>query len=247
MRSPQKRSATSRSEVAWLNWTDAATPSSAKRGTSSGASSCACSIRGRRPSGRQSSRVASNASSASRLARSPIAWTASGNPARGACADQLVELLAARDLDPGAVEHPRGLRAERAVHERLQVAEPQQRAAEAAADVRASRARPPSRPEATARRAGTARPRPRSRCQKPERADPAVLVVHRGDAAGGGELEPGAHRLDVLVVGDLDRRRRGSASTTPRAGRRSARRARRARRRRPAPAGRRSRARARPS
>ncbi len=50
--------------------------------TSSGARHCACSIRCRSPSGAQISRVASNASSASRFARSPIACTATGQPAR---------------------------------------------------------------------------------------------------------------------------------------------------------------------
>src|SRR5439155_10623607 len=45
----------------------------------------------------------------------------------GAFANDLGELLAARDLHAAAVEHPRGLRAERAVHEDLQVPDPQQR------------------------------------------------------------------------------------------------------------------------
>ena len=77
-RPSQSRSARSRSDGAWLNWTDAATPSWAKRGTSASSSSCACSIRGRSPRGCQASRVASNASRAARLAPSPIACTATG-------------------------------------------------------------------------------------------------------------------------------------------------------------------------
>jgi hypothetical protein len=58
-------------------WIDAVTPSAAKRGMSSGCRHCACSMRGRIACG-----TAANASSASRLARSPIAWTATGTPAR---------------------------------------------------------------------------------------------------------------------------------------------------------------------
>ena len=58
-------------------WIEAVTPSSAKRGMSSGCRHWACSIRGRIASG-----TAANASSASRLARSPIACTATGTPAR---------------------------------------------------------------------------------------------------------------------------------------------------------------------
>ena len=37
-----------------------------------------------------------------------------------------------------------------------------------------------------------------------QRAEPAVLVVHRGHAAGSRELDACAHRVDVLVVGRLD-------------------------------------------
>ena len=84
-RSAQKRSARSRSEGACENCTEQATPSAAKRPTSSGARHCACSIRCRRPSGCHSSRVASNASSASRFARSPIACTRD-RPARAGAA-----------------------------------------------------------------------------------------------------------------------------------------------------------------
>ena len=49
---------------------------------SSGARSCACSIRCRSPRGAHASRVASNASSAFRFARSPIACTATGRHLR---------------------------------------------------------------------------------------------------------------------------------------------------------------------
>ena len=83
--SGQKRSARSRSDGAWENCTEQATPSSAKRGRSAGSTHCACSIRGRSPRGAHSSFVAANASSASRFARVPIACTATGQPARAAC------------------------------------------------------------------------------------------------------------------------------------------------------------------
>ena len=121
----------------------------------------------------------------------------------GPGANQLLEPLPARDLDPRAVEHSRRLRAEGAVHERLQVAEPHEPPTEAAADVHVpelvgllGRKR---LPDAQAERAFRFETLPEA-----QRAEPAVLVVHCGDAAGGGELDPGAHRLDVLVVGDLD-------------------------------------------
>ena len=39
---------------------------------------------------------------------------------------------------------------------------------------------------------------------EPQRAQPAVLVVDRGDAAGVRELDRPPHRLRVLVVGRLD-------------------------------------------
>ena len=129
----QKASARSRSEGACENCTEHATPSSAKRPTSSGASSCACSIRWRSPSGPQRSRVCSNASSASRFARSPIASHATGNLAAAPRRTISASCVAARDLHAAPVEHPRGLRAERPVHEHLQVAELQVGAAEARA------------------------------------------------------------------------------------------------------------------
>ena len=37
-----------------------------------------------------------------------------------------------------------------------------------------------------------------------ERAEPAVLVVDGGDPARRGDLQPGAHRLDVDVVGNAE-------------------------------------------
>ena len=44
----------------------------------------------------------------------------------GRAAHDLGELAAARDADARAVEHPGGARAKRAVHERLQVADPEE-------------------------------------------------------------------------------------------------------------------------
>ena len=56
-------------------------------------------------------------------------------PRRGAAADDLRELFLARDLHAAAVEHARCLRAERPVHERLQVADAHEVVAEAAREV----------------------------------------------------------------------------------------------------------------
>ena len=124
-----------------------------------------------------------------------------GKPGRRACADDLGELLAARDPNARAVEHQRRLRAERPVHECLQVADPQQRAPEARRDPeRRERADLIGRnrlPHAQRQRA-----RPLEALPQPERAEPAVLVVHRGHATRRGELQPGPHRVDVDVVGD---------------------------------------------
>ena len=75
-------------------------------GTSSGARHCACSIRWRSPRGCHTSRVALE-----RVERVAVRAVAdrvhADRPARlGALAHDLLELLAARDLDARAVEHP---------------------------------------------------------------------------------------------------------------------------------------------
>ena len=98
-------------------------------------------------------------------------------PARlGAVAHDLLELLARRDHDAAAVGHPGGLRAERPVHERLQVAEPEEgRAGAAAQPDLAQVAEPLGRcrlPDAERQRALLLEPLP-----EPDRAEPAVLVV----------------------------------------------------------------------
>ena len=74
-----------------------------------------------------------------RVAVRPVSDGVHGDrPARlGAAEDDLLELLAARDLDTGSVEHEGRLGAERPVHERLQVAE----AEEVVADSRRQRKR----------------------------------------------------------------------------------------------------------
>ena len=120
--------------------------------------------------------------------------------ALGGAPDDLLELLAARDLDARPVGHQRGLRAQRAVHEALQVADPEVLVAEAGAErergrriellVR-DRAPHPQRQVAL-----VAQP-----LEDPRRAEPAVLVVDRADAAGIGQLEPDPRRLDPLVLG----------------------------------------------
>ena len=58
----------------------------------------------------------------------------------GAAADDVREVSAARDLDAGPVEHPRGPRAESAVHEHLQAADAEDIVAEAG--YQADRGRP---------------------------------------------------------------------------------------------------------
>src|SRR6185312_5621315 len=113
-------------------------------------------------------------------------------------AHDLRELRAARDADAAVVEHPRRLRAERAVHERLQVAEPQHRRARAAADADLAQVRDvlPRRrlPDTERQLRLLLQPLPEA-----DRADPAVLVVVRDDAALVRELHADAHRLDVIV------------------------------------------------
>ena len=120
------------------------------------------------------SRVSSKASSASRFARSPIACTATGSPAAAPRADDLRELVAARDLHARAVEHPRRLRAERPVHERLQVADAEEVVAEAASGCRARRASVEllvreRLPDAERQRASLARAAARSRARRASR------------------------------------------------------------------------------
>src|SRR5207244_9753079 len=119
-----------------------------------------------------------------RLAVGEVAYRVHGDgEARGgAAADDLDQLLAARDLDAGAVQHAGRLRPERSVHESLQVADANELVSEAASDVERGELfdllRRQRLPHAQVKRAFVAQPLPDA-----ERAEPAVLVVHRGDAA----------------------------------------------------------------
>ncbi len=145
--------------------------------------------------------MASNASSASRFARSPIACTPTGQPALRRPANDLRELLAARDPDAGAVEHPRGLGAERPVHEHLQVAEPEEVVAEAGADTE----RVELRQLLVRERLPDPKGQPSAVPQALEdlgRPDPAVLVVHGRDAPAVRELHAGTRDVQPLVLGD---------------------------------------------
>ena len=97
-----------------------------------------------------------------------------GEPGPRGAAHDLGELVAARDLDAGAVQQARGARAERPVHEDLDVAEPQQVVAEPAAQAERldrvellvrerlpyaqRRARPPPGAPATTGRCRSSRP-----------------------------------------------------------------------------------------
>ena len=125
----------------------------------------------------------------------------------GAGADDLRELLAARDLHAAAVEHPRGLRAERPVHEHLQVADAQHlRADPAAQRERASDGERLVRnrlPHAQREAAVLVEPLPEA-----GRAEPAVLVVDAGDAAR-------VRELDAARASRRDTRRRESPYSGP--------------------------------
>ena len=151
-------------------------------------------------------------------------------PGPRSAADDVGELLAARDPDAGAVEHPRGLRSERAVHEDLEVPDPEAIVTDA-------------RPEPERLELGEPLVRDRlphaqrqalallDALEDARRTQPAVLVVDRADSPAGSDAQtprvwprptrpparcPSAH---------------GSARPLLRAGRRSARPPRRARRR----------------
>jgi hypothetical protein len=107
------------------------------------------------------------------------------------------------DLDAAAVEHPRGLRAQRPVHEGLQVADAEHRVAEAAAQPEASQLLDPvgreRLPDAQRQRTDS-----RERVPVAERADPAVLVVDGRNSPRRCDFAPLAHRVDVLVGRDVD-------------------------------------------
>ena len=117
----------------------------------------------------------------------------------GAFEDDLGELLAARDHDPRAVEHPRGLRAERPVHERLQVADTQEVVADPGVDperVELGKAFVRDRPPHAQREALALV----DALEDPRRAEPAVLVVDRDDAAARCDPKPLTRSVDELVL-----------------------------------------------
>src|SRR5262249_31406723 len=97
--------------------------------------------------------------------------------------NDVLELLAARDLNPRPVQHARGLRAERPVHESLQVAGAQPAVAEARTEVdRLERVESLVRerlPDAEVEDALLAQP-----LEEMQVAEPPVLVVNGRDASG---------------------------------------------------------------
>ena len=113
--------------------------------------------------------------------------------------NDLDELLLARDLDTGAVEHARRLRAERSVHERLQVPDADEVVAEAAADAQVGElAHLFSRqglPDAQVEVSFFAETLPDG-----ERAEPTVLVVDGGHPSGDRDVDSFARRVEQLVL-----------------------------------------------
>ena len=121
----------------------------------------------------------------------------------GRAPDDVLELLPARDPDAGAVEHQRRLRAERPVHERLQVAEPE----EVVAEPRPERERGELGKAVGGERLPDAEGQPVALVDATEDrggAEPAVLVVNRGDAAGVRDPDALPGRVDELVLADGD-------------------------------------------
>src|SRR5439155_27382318 len=96
---------------------------------------------------------------------------------------------------------PRALRAQRPVHEALEVADPQERAAEPGTE--------PDGGGGVERVVGDRLPHPERQLPtllelppEPQGAEPTVLVVDACDAAGVRDLHARAHRVEVRVVGD---------------------------------------------
>ena len=190
----------SRSEGAWLNWTDAATPSAAKRPTSSGARSCACSIRWRRPRGSPLVPGCLEGVEGAPVGEVADRVHGHGEAGPGAPGDDVDELLVADDLDPRAVEEEGCPRAERPVQEGLDVADAQEVVPEPRGD---ADLREPvdvvvgeRLPDAQGERILAAQA-----LEDAQRPEPAVLVVDRGDAARVRDPDPLAAGLDHLVLG----------------------------------------------
>ncbi len=161
----------------------------------------------------------------------------------GGAADDLLELLRGRDRHARAVEQGSRLRAERPVHEHLQVADAEEVVPGAASHPDPEEVVEPlvrdGLPHAHVQAVELAEP-----AEDPQRADAAVLVVDRADPSRVREADTLARRRDPLVVADRDEPRRGTPTRPPRAARPSACRPGRVRRRRPRPRRRRPRARA---
>ena len=147
--------------------------------------------------------------------------------------------------DAAPVEHPRGLRPERPVHERLQVAEPQVVVADPRAQPELRELGRPGRRQRLPHPQRSARP-PRG-CRPKIAGAPSqpslswIAPTPRAFASLSPSRVAATHSSSETVTCRLAE----AATRTPRAGRPSARLARRARRRRRAPRGRRPRARAR--
>src|SRR4051794_9969189 len=164
--------------------------------------------------GREALRVLDPLTQAPRLPRLPRAIErVEGGPIRGIAdrvhadgptrlrrlAHDLLEFLTGRDHNAAAVVHPGRLRAERPVHERLQVAEAEEGGAGAAAEPdsaeMAQLVRGRRLPDAERQAALRVEPLP-----EPDRTQPAVLVVQGRDPPRRRDPHALAHRLDVLVV-----------------------------------------------
>src|SRR2546421_720410 len=135
-----------------------------------------------------------------------------GKPKLGGAHDQLGEFVLARDLDARSVEPARRLGTERSIHERLDVAEPQQLVAETGAERQSDQSLELVAgmrfPDADRERSvGT------EALEDGERTEPAVFVVQRSHAPGVRELHRGARGLDELVLG----RTRVDVAEAPRA------------------------------
>jgi hypothetical protein len=124
-------------------------------------------------------------------------------PGSGGAADDVLELLTGRDLDPGAVQEARGVRPEGPVHERLDVADAHEVATEARANAEIGegadvlvRKRLPH-PQGERALAFELLP-------DGERPEPPVLVVDGGHAPGACNANALPRGVDHLLVRGVD-------------------------------------------
>ena len=155
-------------------------------------------MRWRSPSGRQARRARLEGVEGGAVGGVADRVHAHGPARRGGRAHHLGQPLAGGDLHARAVEQPGGGRAERAVHEQLEVAEPQHVVPEARAQ--------PDRAQLGQPLGGQRLPHAQRQLatlvqalEDLEGPHPAVLVVHGGHAARRGDAQPGAAGLDHLV------------------------------------------------